>query len=345
MIPKYIQLKENLSKAIVDKKYPLFSKLPTENELCEEYQVSRATVRQALSLLESEGIIEKKWGSGNIVIGSIDITNSKTIALLVPSISDDGFSKIYEDLKASLYRENLSLKVFESHNKQSEERQILSIITKDMYAGYIIKPAASALPSMNKDYLLKLLKWQQPLILMDTLPSIIPGVSVINHDNHGCGYLCGRHFINKGHKNIGGIFNPLDFSSIERFSGFADSVRDADLTLLEDFIFWKQSGNQGITDFIRSCIGEISALICDNEDIASKVIDTCNRNNISIPSDLSIICCQSTEDIGSTMLNITSMEPAKSVGIELAHAIIAQKKDGSNVSATLKYKLIPGETS
>lgn len=345
MIPKYIQLKDKLSEAIVSKKYPLFSKLPTELELCEEYKVSRATVRQALSLLESEGIIEKKWGSGNIVVGSIDISNSKTVALLIPSLQDAGYDALIEDLKSALYKTGYAVKVFESFNKLSLEREILSEITKDIYAGYIVKPAASALPSMNKDYFYKLLKWQQPLIFIGAPSTFIPGATVVSGDDYNCGYSCARHFINKGHKTIGAIFNSFDYPSIERFAGFSEAIRDAGLNLMEDAIFWKQSKNQGITNFIRATYGEVSAIVCDDEEIVEKVYDTAIRNNISIPNDLAIICCQDTVNSIQTPLTVTSMGLIKALGTELAEVFLKQKNDGSNASATIKYKLIIGETS
>jgi DNA-binding FadR family transcriptional regulator len=43
------------------------TRLPAEREFAEEYLVSRATVRQALSLLQRHGLIERRPGSGSIV--------------------------------------------------------------------------------------------------------------------------------------------------------------------------------------------------------------------------------------------------------------------------------------
>lgn len=56
-----------LRKHIVDGVYPEGSLLPSENELCQLHEVTRPTVRQALTKLAVEGYILKHQGKGSIV--------------------------------------------------------------------------------------------------------------------------------------------------------------------------------------------------------------------------------------------------------------------------------------
>lgn len=60
-------LYEKLLHRIENNTYPDGAKLPSENELCKEFGISRPTVRQALLRLESEGFIRKHQGKGSIV--------------------------------------------------------------------------------------------------------------------------------------------------------------------------------------------------------------------------------------------------------------------------------------
>ena len=64
---EYMRVKRLLSREILSGVYPENSKLPTERELCEKYQVSRITVRQALQKLEEEGHILRQQGRGTFV--------------------------------------------------------------------------------------------------------------------------------------------------------------------------------------------------------------------------------------------------------------------------------------
>lgn len=66
-IPQHRKLYELLRKHIVEGVYPEGSLLPSENELCGTHDVTRPTVRQALSRLASEGYIQKRQGKGSIV--------------------------------------------------------------------------------------------------------------------------------------------------------------------------------------------------------------------------------------------------------------------------------------
>lgn len=66
-IPQHRLLYELLRKHIIEGVYPEGSLLPSENELCSTHEVTRPTVRQALSRLANEGYIIKHQGKGSIV--------------------------------------------------------------------------------------------------------------------------------------------------------------------------------------------------------------------------------------------------------------------------------------
>ena len=65
--PLFQQLAETLRAAIDAGEYPPGSRLPTENELCERYSVSRVTVRKALDELSQGEFLVRKPGKGTFV--------------------------------------------------------------------------------------------------------------------------------------------------------------------------------------------------------------------------------------------------------------------------------------
>ena len=70
---KYQIIYKDLEKAIHEQKYQVGDFLPTEQELVQSYQVSRDTIRKALTLLVEEGLVKKIHGSGSQVINQEQI--------------------------------------------------------------------------------------------------------------------------------------------------------------------------------------------------------------------------------------------------------------------------------
>lgn len=66
-LPLYQQLYEILHKKVLLKDWKPGDRLPTENELVQEYGVSRITVRTVLDMLVREGLIYRQAGRGTFV--------------------------------------------------------------------------------------------------------------------------------------------------------------------------------------------------------------------------------------------------------------------------------------
>ena len=83
--PLYKQLEEKLQKEIETGERPAGSRLPTENELSETYNVSRVTVRKALAGLSELGYLYRKSGKGTFVTnGVLSFTDMCSMMNAVP---------------------------------------------------------------------------------------------------------------------------------------------------------------------------------------------------------------------------------------------------------------------
>lgn len=68
--PRYRALAAQLRTQILNGRYGLGDQLPTEHELCAAHEVSRHTAREALRLLQDDGLIARKRGAGTVVIAA-----------------------------------------------------------------------------------------------------------------------------------------------------------------------------------------------------------------------------------------------------------------------------------
>ena len=319
MVPKYIVLKEKINEDILSDIYPLDSKLPTEVELAEKYNVSRSTVRQALELLVNDGIISKRWGSGNTVISKSDSSKKKTVMILLPETKSSQHQSALDDLTSTLLKEGFTIECHETLQQYSLERKYLSTMLTDIYSGLIIAPVHSAMPSTNSDLLHLLLKRQLPIIFLESAPTGIYNTTVVASDNYGRGYQMARRFINSGRKKLGGIFIHDSAKSIAAFSGYVDAIRDAGLSICDSCFLWCNSVDpQGINTrnatfinkFLKHACEEAEVIYLDDDSLGTEWLFPVKTNQIEL---------------------------SKPLGKEAAKKFIEIKKNGNATSITIPY--------
>lgn len=95
MAARYIDIKNSLKQAILNKEYRVGDKIPSERELAVHYEVTRVTLQKAMHMLEQEGFIERIHGKGMYVTKVIE----DNVYLLNNGTSDSilGFSREFKD--------------------------------------------------------------------------------------------------------------------------------------------------------------------------------------------------------------------------------------------------------
>jgi DNA-binding GntR family transcriptional regulator len=73
-LPRYAQIQKSLEQRLIDGVYPIGSLMPSEQELSQEFNSSRTTIREALRYLRERGYVERRQGVGTRVIS--DTTRS-----------------------------------------------------------------------------------------------------------------------------------------------------------------------------------------------------------------------------------------------------------------------------
>lgn len=78
-IPKYKEIEHDILSQMQNGTLRTGDQIPTENQLCSLYQVSRMTARKALDLLDSQGFITRTPGRGTFV-NSIQVCKKANVA-------------------------------------------------------------------------------------------------------------------------------------------------------------------------------------------------------------------------------------------------------------------------
>ncbi|MCM3652473.1 FadR/GntR family transcriptional regulator [Metabacillus litoralis] len=90
----YLQIYNQILSEIQSGSFEIGDKLPAERELCEQFGVSRAPIRQALSALELNGIIYSRQGEGVYVKSTQIAPGNSQSAIFFNSISPEDIVEV-----------------------------------------------------------------------------------------------------------------------------------------------------------------------------------------------------------------------------------------------------------
>jgi len=87
----YFQLYEILRKKIEGNEWPICSQIPTEEDLCRMFNVSRATVRTAVMELVRQGYLKRQQGKGTFIFRNIGSEGLTMLTSLQEILFEKGF--------------------------------------------------------------------------------------------------------------------------------------------------------------------------------------------------------------------------------------------------------------
>lgn len=351
MSTKYRQVAESLKQELADNIRYGHYKLPTEQELCARFLVSRQTIRQALLLLEQEGLIARKQGSGSYATGLLPDAEKNHIAILLSSDTEYIFPSLLGDLETFLSKEGYSVSVFITNNRTDTERIILQRLCEKSLRGLIAEPSRSALPTPNFDLYEKLSAAGTHIVFFHGYYSNLPPSLYVKDDNYSGGYQLGQFLTEQDHRRIAGIFQLDTIQGQERHLGFVRSMLEAGLPIDEDTIAWfttqqltrleKKQDTRFLSDFINQNLSSCSAVICHNDEIAYWLIKELSYRNIHVPEDISIVSFDNSYLSELSVPGLTSLSHEPHEIASAAVSLLIQKIQGRNaVSMQIPWKLI-----
>lgn len=351
MASKYMQLADLLRGEIARILKEGSNRLPTEKEISQTYDVSRQTVRNALELLESECLIERKQGSGSYIREiKEEREDAKQIAVVTTFIDDYIFPSILHDVQNIFEKNGYSTLVYATDNKIEREREILESLLEKNVSAILIEGSKTALPTPNTDLFEKLRKMEIPVLFLHGAYRNLPDFPYVIDDNYGGGYLLTNYLIEKGHTRIAGIFKSDDMQGPERYHGVVSAMVDAGLKINDSSFCWYDTedrkaiisgqGADRIDRFINKRLSGSSAVICYNDEIAFTLIKRMIEFGKRVPEDISVVSFDNSfySQIGA--VPITSLgHKSQRTGKTAAEILISLLNKGELQSVELKWEL------
>lgn len=300
---KYEEIIEWLMKRLESGDIKPGAKVESEHQLAELFLVSRQTVRHAISVLEGEGIIERRRGSGTYISTTVDVgekeEKSMRVAVITTYVQEYIFSAMLKEIEHRLATAGYDMQVAFTNNTVEKERLVLkNILEKNMVDGIIIETTKSALPNPNLELYRKIMKRGIPILFINSYYKEldIPHVSL---NDRLAGKMVTEHLLKCGHRKIAAIFKADDGQGHLRYSGYMEALMKEEIELKSKRIVWLD------TDAIRNMredgawilrrIKDCTACVCYNDEVANHLVALCLEQGIKVPEDLSVIGIDDSE--------------------------------------------------
>ena len=289
---KYTELANKLRDDILSGAYTEGSRLPSENELAEQTGYSRQTVRQALGVLEREGIARRVQGSGTFVQRPpLRSTRTGNIAVVTTYISEYIFPSILDSMEAVLEKNSYTPMLFATRNRVDNERRILQLLQHKPIDGLIVEGTKTALPNPNIDLYQEIAELGIPIVLLSGFyPELKNSVYVVTDDRAGGRMACER-LLRAGHKRIAGIFKSDDIQGHRRYAGYMEALQHAGLSVEDNHVLWYTTENRDsmLAAFVAQAVHGCTAAVCYNDETTLELISVMQKQGIRIPQQLELV--------------------------------------------------------
>ncbi|BBI31724.1 GntR family transcriptional regulator [Cohnella abietis] len=346
--PKYLQLKEEILSWLASGRYRPGDKLPSENELAEQYSLSRQTVRQSIGELVQEGWIAREQGKGTFVSKQSaerrNASGNRTVGVITTSISDYIFPSIVRGVESALKDKGYRLLLSSTDNRKERERESLEMMLSHSVCGLIVEPTKSAEGNPNFDNYLAIEDHGIPMLMINETYSDLDCQSVRVDDDAG-GLMAANYMLELGHRQLAGFFKTDDYQGVRRMKGFIRACREHNLASEESTIVRYSTEDKGerpqamLRELLQSDTPP-TAIVCYNDQLAVSLLDTIRELGLRVPEDLSIIGYDDSFLATATETKLTTIEhPKSALGERAANLLIMQLEKGQ--APTSKESLYP----
>ena len=351
-----MSLMEELKSKILSGEIRPGAKLPSENELAQEYEISRHTVRKALAILVTDGYITTKHGKGTFCSDRMaHRKNSKNIAVVTTYISDYIFPRLIQGMDRVLTEQGYSIMLKNTGNSRQKEAQCLEdILTKDV-DGLIIEPSKSQILCRNMPLYEQLDRMGIPYVFIQGSYLQMKNKPTILLDDAKGAYLLTKYLIDTGHRQIAGVFKADDSQGAERHKGYVKALQEAGMSYQPELVVWFHTEDRKVkpavmVQMMLEAELPIDAVVCYNDQIALAVISMLEEKGISVPEDIAVTGYDNSLIGQSSPIGITTIaHPQEKLG-EMAAELILEKirkvpEEESSVKRLISPELIVREST
>ncbi|MFY0544594.1 catabolite control protein A [Brevibacillus sp. H7] len=232
--------------------------------------------------------IERLGYRPNAVARGLASKKTTTVGVIVPDISSLFFSELARGIEdiATMYKYNIIL--CNSDQRLEKELQLINTLLEKQVDGLLFMGA-----EIKEDHLQALSTSSVPTVLAATrdADNILPSVTI---DHFQSGYDATKELIDRGHKRIAMITNPLTdpLGGLLRFEGYKKALEDGGIAFDESLV---AQGNAFYESGLKTMSGFLqlpkppTAVFAASDEMAIGAIHAVQDARLSVPNDIEVI--------------------------------------------------------
>jgi GntR family transcriptional regulator of arabinose operon len=295
--PKYKFIYTTLLESLKSGKYEAGTRLPSENELVEQFGASRPTVGRALAQLETEGLVERRAGSGTFA-RTPERKEGFVFGLLIPDL---GATEIFEPICRGI-----SMARVGGHHdllwgptfspgapEEAQAEELCRYYIQRGVTGVFFAPMelTKEKDEVNRRITAALDQARIPIVLLDRDICDFPDRSrydLVGIDNRRAGFVITEHLIESGARRIVFFGRPNSAPTVNaRAMGYGDAIRKYRDRQMEESIV---IGDPTDISLIRDVVDRFSpdGFICANDFTAGQLMTSLNSLGVRVPSQIKV---------------------------------------------------------
>ncbi len=278
--------------------------MPSTKQFSEEFKVNHLTTRNALKILEREGLISMHAGRGTFVLSS----KAKTaqIAVIVPNLGQQMPGEISRGMRRTISGGGEATLTFIDYQEDVEvEKECIERLRSQEFDGALYFPSLA--PESIKP-ILGLVTSGFPLVFLDRAIEGIP-CWLVASDNFAMGEVAALHLIKAGSKRPACIMSTFS-NTMERLQGFRVALNNRNYALPEERVMIAPpQGDPGgeLTRKLMSLKRRPDAIFYYNDYQALVGLKVVKELGLRVPEDVWLMGCDDIEASHLAIPTLTSV--------------------------------------
>lgn len=281
----------------------------------EEKRISRDVSERILKYVKEVGY------QPNLLAKSLRTGISKTIGMLVESISDPFFASIARGVEEEAYKTGYKIFNSSTDNNTAKAKELIKVFRERQVDGYIIAPT----PGIEDD-IRGLIDDNLPVVLFDRyFPDVNANIVIV--DNAEGAYDAVLHFIENGFKNIALVtLNSTQIQMCDRLSGYIKAIEENGLKQSVLKVPYKLT-HESIAEKVKSFLEQntqLDAVLFATNYLAIGGLMAVNDLQLKIPENIAVIGFDEDYHYALFSPTITAVsQPVDKISFQVVKKLIA----------------------